>query len=68
MFTRQAQAKAPDASVTGGEENSAGGTESAVSGGALNAASGGLTSVLGGVSEPRSTFEDSEAGSSVFTP
>jgi len=62
------QANALDGSVTGGEENTATGTESAVSGGALNVASGGLTAILGGVAEKLSTFEDSQAGSTVFTP
>jgi hypothetical protein len=62
------QANALDGSVDGGQENVASGIESAVSGGVNNNANGGLTSILGGVGEDLSTFEDSQAGSSVFTP
>ena len=62
------QADALDGSVTGGEENTAGGIESSVSGGVENVAGGGLTAILGGLGENPSTFEDSQAGSTVFTP
>lgn len=62
------QADGLDGAVTGGQENTASGTESAVSGGADNVAGVGLTAILGGLDENLSTFEDSQAGSTVFSP
>lgn len=54
--------------VSGGDLNIASGTTSTVSGGLGNTAGGDTTAILGGSNESLSTDEDSQAGSTVFTP